>query len=83
MVIGVILCIVLLVSFPYVLKSMNVELTEEYSTKQVFNKAWDLFKKLFEVGSMVKDAQKENEFRWQLYYDINGQTTTNGGWYDL
>lgn len=82
MVIGVILCIGLLISFPYVLKSMNVDLSEEYSTKQVFNKAWDLFKKLFEVGSMVKEAQKENEFRGQPYYDINSQDSSLW-WYDL
>ncbi|AHB40987.1 hypothetical protein P148_SR1C00001G0180 [candidate division SR1 bacterium RAAC1_SR1_1] len=82
MVIGVILCIGLLISFPYVIKSMNVELSEEYSTKQVFNKAGELFKKIFEVGSMVKDAQKENEFRGQLYYDINSETP-NGEGYDL
>lgn len=82
MVIGVILSIALLISFPYVLKSMNVELSEEYSTKQVFNKAWELFKKIFEVGSMIKDAQKENEFRGQLYYDINSETS-NAEWYDL
>lgn len=82
MVIGVILCIALLISFPYVLKSMNVELSEEYSTKQVFNKAWELFRKVFEVGSMIKDAQKENEFRGQLYYDVNSQESQSA-WYDL
>lgn len=82
MVIGVVLCIGLLISFPYILKSMNVELSEEYSTKQVFTKAGELFKKVFEVGRMVKDAQKENEFRGQLYYDINSENSTVG-WYDL
>lgn len=82
MVIGVILSIALLISFPYVLKSMNVELSEEYSTKQVFNKAGDLFKKIFEVWKIVKDAQKENEFRGQLYYDINSQDSWVE-WYDL
>lgn len=81
MVIWVILCIWLLVSFPYVLKSMNVELSEEYSTKQVFSKAWELFKKIFEVGTMVKDAQKENEFRWNPYYDINSESSDI--WYSL
>ena len=75
MVIGVILCVGLLISFPYIIKAMNVELTEEYSTKQVFNKAGELFKKVFEVGTMVKDAQKENEFRGNPYYNINGETT--------
>lgn len=74
MVIWVILSIGLLVSFPYVLKSMNVELTEDYSTKKVFNKAWELFKKLFEITRIVKESQLENEFRWNMYYDINNQT---------
>lgn len=74
MVIGVLLSVVLFVSFPYVLKAMNVELTEEYSTKSVFVKAGDLFKKALEVGSMIKDSQKENEFRGQLYYDVNSNS---------
>ncbi len=81
MVIWVILSIGLLISFPYILKSMNVKLTEEYSTKQVFTKAWDLFEKVFELWKMVKDAQKENEFRWNPYYDINSDTSSE--WYNL
>ncbi len=80
MVIGVILCIGLLISFPYVLKSMNVELTEDYSTKKVFTKAWELFKKAFEIGTLVKEAQKENEFRGNMYYEINNETPW---WYNL
>ena len=80
MVIWVILSIGLLISFPYVLKSMNVELTEDYSTKKVFNKAWDLFKKIFEITRIVKESQLENEFRWNMYYDINNQTPWS---YDL
>jgi len=74
MVIWVILSIGLLISFPYVLKSMNVELTEDYSTKKVFNKAWELFKKIFEITRIVKESQLENEFRWNMYYDVNNQT---------
>ena len=80
MVIWVILSIGLLISFPYVLKSMNVELTEDYSTKKVFNKAWELFKKIFEITRIVKESQLENEFRWNMYYDINNQTPWS---YDL
>lgn len=80
MVIWVILSIGLLISFPYVLKSMNVELTEDYSTKKVFSKAWELFKKLFEITRIVKESQLENEFRWNMYYDINNQTPWS---YDL
>ncbi|MDD3262455.1 MAG: hypothetical protein PHR61_01305 [Candidatus Absconditabacteria bacterium] len=74
MVIGVILSIGLLISFPYVLKSMNVELTEDYSTKKVFNKAGELFKKIFEITRIVKESQLENEFRGNMYYDVNNQT---------
>ena len=82
MVIGIILCIWLLVSFPYVIKSMNVELSEEYSTKKVFNKAGELFKKIFEVWKIVKEWQMENEFRWNPFYEINSQSSSPWS-YDL
>ncbi len=76
MIVWVLLCIILLFSFPFILRSLNVELKEEYSTKTVFAKAGELFKKTFEIGTIIKEAQQENQFRWQPYYNTNQ-------WYNL
>ena len=83
MIIGAILTIVLLVSFPYILKGMNVELTDQYSTKKVFTRAGELFKKLFEVGQMIKQGQKENEFRGNMYINTSPSTSTTTSPYNL
>jgi hypothetical protein len=77
MIIGVLIFIGLLISFPYVLRSMDVELTEDYSIKKVFVRAWDLFSQIFEIWWMIKEAQKENEYRGTLFYDLNNSTNTN------
>jgi formate hydrogenlyase subunit 3/multisubunit Na+/H+ antiporter MnhD subunit len=71
MIVWLILCMVFLFSFPYAIKSLNVELEDDYSIKTVFVKSWELFKKMFEIWTFVKDAQKENQFRWQPYYNNN------------
>ena len=75
MVIGLVLCVTLLVSFPYVIKSMNIDLSEDYSTKKVFTRAGDLFKKAFDVWKIIKESQKENEFRWNMFYDLNNKSS--------
>lgn len=81
MLIWVILSVILLFTIPYALNSMNIEAVEEFSVKRVFNRIWEIFDKAFDLWSMIKDAQKENEFRGQMYYDINSNNPNE--WYDL
>ena len=49
MIIGVLLTLVLMLSFPYILKSMNIEVKDSYTVKNVLNKAGELIKKTFEL----------------------------------
>ncbi|HCB51238.1 TPA: hypothetical protein DEP21_01465 [Patescibacteria group bacterium] len=77
------LSIVLLIGFPYVLKAMGVQLEQEYNTKMVFSKAGELFTKVFEVGKLIKNAQKENEYRGNPYYDFDGTDSSTTSSYNL
>ncbi len=71
MVVGIIISLVLLIWFPYVIRAINPDVSEDYTTKKVFSTAGNLFKKAFELWDIIKDAQKENEFRGNPYYEIN------------
>jgi energy-coupling factor transporter transmembrane protein EcfT len=83
MIIGLLIFATMLIGFPYILKSMNVELTQEYSVKKVFVRAWDMFKQVFKIGTIIKDSQKENEYRGNLFYDLNNKDTPTKSQYEL
>lgn len=71
MVIGIILTVFLLFFFPMILKGMKVQWSEEYTASRIVNKASDLLKKLMQVKEVVKNSQEENQYRGDLYYDVD------------
>lgn len=83
MIIWLIISIWLLIAFPYAIRasgiqsSSGIESKDVYSTKKVFAKAWELFKKMFELWTIIKASQKSNETSWRLFYDINWSTNPN------
>jgi len=71
MIMGIFLTVLLLFIFPLAFKRMGLENHEEYSAKNIFNKAWELLEKTFQIQDVIKNSQEENQYRDQLYYDDN------------
>lgn len=69
MIMWIFLTVVLLFMFPLIFKRMWLEDYEEYSAKNIFNKAWELLEKTLQIKDVVKESQEENQYRDQLYYD--------------
>jgi len=42
---------------------------EDYSAKNIFNKAGDMIEKAFQIKDIIQKSQEENQYRDQLYYD--------------
>lgn len=74
MIIGIILTIILLFVFPLIFKWMNVKWYENYSAKNIFNKAWTLIKWASNIGDVIKESQKDMQYRGQLYYDTDSES---------
>jgi formate hydrogenlyase subunit 3/multisubunit Na+/H+ antiporter MnhD subunit len=69
MIMGIFLTVFFLFVFPLAFKRMWLENYEEYSAKNIFNKAWELLEKTFQIKDIIKESQEENQYRDQLYYD--------------
>ncbi len=69
MIMWIFLTVALLFLFPLIFKRMGLENYEEYSAKNIFNKAWELLEKTFKIQDLIKESQEENQYRDQLYYD--------------
>ena len=69
MIMWIFLTVFMLFLFPLVFKRMGLEDYEEYSAKNIFNKAWEVLEKTLQIQDIIKDSQKENEYRDNLYYD--------------
>lgn len=69
MIMWIFLTVFMLFLFPLVFKRMGLENYEEYSAKNIFNKAWELLEKTLQIQDIIKESQKENEYRDQLYYN--------------
>lgn len=69
MIMWIFLTVFMLFLFPLVFKRMGLENYEEYSAKNIFNKAWELLEKTLQIQDIIKESQKENEYRDNLYYD--------------
>lgn len=74
MVIGLILSIALLFAFPYVLKLMNIDVSNSYSPKQVFVRAGELLQKLTGLKEVIQKSQEDNQYRGNLYYKTTPDT---------
>ncbi|MFZ2151209.1 MAG: hypothetical protein WAZ12_02485 [Candidatus Absconditicoccaceae bacterium] len=77
MIIGIIFTIVLMFLFPMIFKWMNVKGYENYSAKNIFNRSGELIKYVFQLGDVIKESQKDMQYRGQLYYDTTPDATTS------
>lgn len=71
MIMGIFLTVFLLFMFPTIFKRVWLDNYEEYSAKNIFNKAWELLNKTLQIKDIVKKSQKENQYRDNLYYEEN------------
>ncbi len=71
MIMGIFLTVFLLFMFPVIFKRVWLDNYEEYSAKNIFNKAWELLNKTLQIKDIVKESQKENQYRDNLYYENN------------
>jgi formate hydrogenlyase subunit 3/multisubunit Na+/H+ antiporter MnhD subunit len=71
MIMWIFLTVFLLFMFPLVFKRMWLENYEEYNAKNIFNKWWELLNKTLQLKDVIKESQKENQYRNNLYYDDN------------
>ena len=69
MIMWIFLTVFMLFLFPLAFKRMGLEDYEEYSAKNIFNKAWEVLEKTLQIQDIVKESQKENQYRDNLYYD--------------
>jgi len=71
MIMWIFLTVFLLFMFPLVFKRIWLDDYEEYSAKNIFNKAWELLNKTLQVKDIIKESQEDNQYRNNLYYDDN------------
>ncbi len=69
MIMWIFLTVFLLFFFPLVFKRMWLDDYEDYSAKNIFNKAGDMIEKAFQIKDIIQKSQEENQYRDQLYYD--------------
>lgn len=75
MIIGVVLTIALLFLVPVVLGWMKVPESSTYTPANVFSRAWELVKSVFNLGNFIKQSQENSEYRWELYENIDSDTS--------
>ena len=71
MIMGIFLSVLLLFMFPLIFKRVGLDNYEEYTAKNIFNKAWELINKTFHLKDIIKDSQKKNQYEGNLYYEDN------------
>jgi len=59
MILGILLTVVLLFFFPLIFKRVNFPNSEEYTAKNMFNRAWEILRMLGDMWSWLKDHQDE------------------------
>lgn len=71
MIIGVILTVVLLFSFPFLFKIMSVPDYAKYTPQNILGRAGELINGAFRLWDFIKKSQVDNQYRGNLYYDTN------------
>ncbi|MCK9466984.1 MAG: hypothetical protein M0P94_01520 [Candidatus Absconditabacterales bacterium] len=71
MIVGIFLSVLLLFMFPLIFKRVGLDNHEEYTAKNIFNKAGELINKTFHLKDIIKDSQKKNQYEGNLYYEDN------------
>lgn len=73
MIMWIFLSVTFLFVFPLIFKRVWLSNPETYTAKNIFNKAWEILKKTFQLKDVIKESQLENQYRDQLYIDIDKQ----------
>jgi len=60
--------------FPLVFKRVWLDNADAYSAKNIFSKAWELLSKTFQLKDVIRESQEQNQYRGQLYYDVDKQS---------
>ena len=68
------LTIMFLLIFPFIFKKVWLDHAEVYTAKNIFSKAWELIKWAFQLKDVIRESQEQNQYRGQLYYDIDSNT---------
>ena len=71
MIMWIFLTVMFLIIFPFIFKKVWLDHAEVYTPKNIFNKAWELIKGSFQIKDVIKESQKDSEYRGQLYYDVD------------
>lgn len=75
MIMWIFLTIMFLLVFPYIFKWVWLDDWSVYTAKNIFGKAGELIKKSFQIKDVIKESQEQNEYRGQLYYDLDKQSS--------
>ena len=73
MIMWIFLTVTFLFIFPLIFKWVWLDHAEAYTAKNIFNKAWELLSKTFQLKDVIKESQQQNQYRDQLYIDIDNQ----------
>jgi len=73
MIMWIFLTIMFLFVFPWIFKWVWLENADVYSPKNIFSKAWELISKTFQLKNIIRESQEQNQYRDQLYYDLDKQ----------
>ena len=71
MILGIFLSVFLLFMFPLIFKRVGLDNHEEYTAKNIFNQAWTIINKTFQLKDIVRESQKKNQYDGNLYYEDN------------
>lgn len=74
MIMWIFLTIMFLLIFPFIFKKVWLDHAEVYTAKNIFSKAWELIKGAFQLKDVIRESQEQNQYRDQLYYDIDANT---------
>ena len=73
MIMWIFLTVTFLFVFPLIFKWVWLDNAEAYTAKNIFNKAWELLRKTFQLKDVIRESQQQNQYRDQLYIDIDNQ----------
>ena len=73
MIMWIFLTVTFLFLFPLIFKRVWLDHAEVYTAKNIFNKAWEILSKTFQLKDVIRESQQQNQYRDQLYIDIDNQ----------
>jgi formate hydrogenlyase subunit 3/multisubunit Na+/H+ antiporter MnhD subunit len=73
MIMWIFLTVTFLFVFPLIFKWVWLDHSEVYTAKNIFNKAWEILSKTFQLKDVIRESQQQNQYRDQLYIDLDKQ----------